>query len=182
MRSRVAMAIGFYYGIAKQKRMEQQEEAKAAKKRATKKKSGQSVTPPTAAQDKVPVIRETTLLERQLGLHRPVTPNIAAMKALIGGTIVSVSGCAVLLFSLAAVLGVRNVSRALSLSDAVLARRDSALTHASLVFVRVACAAGDGVPRAHGGRLPAHAQQRRARIQRQGTTCATTTAHVYAYV
>lgn len=95
---------GFYYGIAKQRRIEQEEEAKTKPKKKAKALS-------QAAKDKVPVIRKVTFLERTLGLHRPVTPNAAAMKALVGGTIVSVSGCAVLLFGLGAVLGVRNVSR-----------------------------------------------------------------------
>lgn len=95
---------GFYYGIAKQRRVEQEEEAKVKK---TKKGKALSL----AAKDKVPVIERVTFLERTLGLHRPVTPNAAAMKALVGGTLVSVSGCAVLLFGLGAVLGVRNVSR-----------------------------------------------------------------------
>lgn len=59
----------------------------------------------------VPVIRRTTFLERRLGLDRPQTPNGAAWKALVGGTIVSVSGCVVLLGGLSAVLGVRSVRR-----------------------------------------------------------------------
>ncbi|GAB9464725.1 hypothetical protein Gpo141_00002151 [Globisporangium polare] len=94
---------GFYYGIAKQRRIEQEEEAKTKPKKKAKALS-------QAAKDKVPVIRKVTFLERTLGLHRPVTPNAAAMKALVGGTIVSVSGCAVLLFGLGAVLGVRNMT------------------------------------------------------------------------
>lgn len=55
------------------------------------------------------MITRATLLERQLGLHRPVPPKSAALKALVGGTVVSVAGCAVLLVALGTALGVRNV-------------------------------------------------------------------------
>uniref|UniRef100_K3X5R8 Uncharacterized protein n=1 Tax=Globisporangium ultimum (strain ATCC 200006 / CBS 805.95 / DAOM BR144) TaxID=431595 RepID=K3X5R8_GLOUD len=99
---------GFYYGIAKQRRVEVEEKEKASLSSKNKKQSTQSSN--VAAKDKVPVIREVTLLERQLGLHKPVTPSAAAWKALAGGTIVSVSGCLVLLFGMGAVLGVRNMT------------------------------------------------------------------------
>lgn len=85
---------GFYYGIAKQKKMVHDEKLLPETKGASK---------------DVPVIRRTTFLERRLGLDRPQTPNGAAWKALVGGTIVSVSGCVVLLGGLSAVLGVRSV-------------------------------------------------------------------------
>ncbi|KAF1313768.1 hypothetical protein FI667_g14185, partial [Globisporangium splendens] len=79
---------GFYYGVVKQRRIEVEEKALLSSK--SKK---QTTTQPSnvAAKDKVPVIREATLLERQLGLHKPVTPSAAAWKALAGGTIVSVT-------------------------------------------------------------------------------------------
>lgn len=61
------------------------------------------------------MIRKATLLERQLGLHKPVSPSAAAWKALAGGTVMSVSGCLVLVVGMGAVLGVRNVSSTSSL-------------------------------------------------------------------
>lgn len=55
------------------------------------------------------VIRQTTVLERWLRLDRAQSPGVAAFKALLGGTIISVSGCALLVCGVGALLGVRSV-------------------------------------------------------------------------
>ncbi|TYZ63649.1 hypothetical protein PybrP1_006782 [[Pythium] brassicae (nom. inval.)] len=95
---------GFYYGVARQHRVEQEEAAKRPPP------SAKASARASAKAAQTPVITRATLLERQLGLHRPVPPKSAALKALVGGTVVSVSGCAVLLLAIGTALGVRNVT------------------------------------------------------------------------
>jgi hypothetical protein len=56
--------------------------------------------------------KAATLFERKLALDRPLPPGTAAFKALLGVTLVSVTGCCVLVGGAAAALGVSNVRAA----------------------------------------------------------------------
>jgi hypothetical protein len=63
-----------------------------------------------------PVIRQATAVERALRLDRPQSPGMAAFKALLGGTVMSVAGCALLVCGVGALLGVRGVRGVFSMS------------------------------------------------------------------
>lgn len=92
---RAACAAGFYWGFVRQQRLAKRE--KLAPKR------GNKPAPP--------VIRQVTAVERALRLDRPQSPGMAAFKALLGGTVMSVAGCALLVCGVGALLGVRSVRR-----------------------------------------------------------------------
>lgn len=85
---------GFYYGFVRQQRLARREK----------------LVPKRNAKNAPPVIRQATMLERWLRLDRPQAPGMAAFKALLGGTVMSVSGCLVLVCGVGALLGVGGVS------------------------------------------------------------------------
>ncbi|TMW62368.1 hypothetical protein Poli38472_009861 [Pythium oligandrum] len=87
---------GFYYGFTRQQRIVVDEKLLPPHE----KRAHQQVR-----------IRSATFLERKLGLDRPRNPGSAAGRALLGGTIVAVSGFAVLISAVGAVLGVSNIEQ-----------------------------------------------------------------------
>ncbi|GLE05032.1 hypothetical protein PINS_up014016 [Pythium insidiosum] len=92
------LAGGFYYGFVQQKRVLEGEVVRPV---VFQTKSGKR---------EVMRVRTTTLLERRLGLDRPLPPGSAAARALLGGAIVAVTGSAVAVLGLSAALGVTSVA------------------------------------------------------------------------
>ncbi|KUF97019.1 Metal tolerance protein 5 [Phytophthora nicotianae] len=89
----VFLGGGFYYGMTKQKKALEEEEKSLGKPSASKKKFEP---------------KNATLFERKLALDKPLAPGTAAWKALLGVTLVSITGCCLLVGGAAATLGVTN--------------------------------------------------------------------------
>ncbi|ETK80946.1 hypothetical protein F441_13797 [Phytophthora nicotianae CJ01A1] len=91
----VFLGGGFYYGMTKQKKALEEEEKSLGKPSASKKKFEP---------------KNATLFERKLALDKPLAPGTAAWKALLGVTLVSITGCCLLVGGAAATLGVTNMT------------------------------------------------------------------------
>ncbi|KAG6582936.1 ADP/ATP translocase [Phytophthora cinnamomi] len=91
----VFLGGGFYYGMTKQQKALAEEE----------KNSGKSSTSKKEFKPK-----STTFFEKKLALDKPLPPSTAAWKALFGVTLVSVTGCCVLVGGAAVALGVSNLT------------------------------------------------------------------------
>ncbi|CAH0515386.1 unnamed protein product [Peronospora belbahrii] len=87
----VFLGGGFYYGMTKQQKALAEEE-KSLDKISSRKKA---ILPKTAA-----------TFERKLTLDKSLPPGIAASKALLGVTVVSVTSCCLLVGGIAAAIGV----------------------------------------------------------------------------
>ncbi|EGZ09629.1 hypothetical protein PHYSODRAFT_523335 [Phytophthora sojae] len=92
----VFLGGGFYYGMTKQQKALAEEE-KNADKTSTSKKEFKP--------------KPATLFEKKLALDKPLPPSTAAWKALFGVTLVSVTGCCLLVGGAAAALGVTNLKQ-----------------------------------------------------------------------
>jgi hypothetical protein len=91
---------GFYYGYTKQQRVAEKV------RQADARRAAQGIKP------REPVVRASrppTLFEKQLGLDRPRSAGSAAFRALVGGTIASLTGATVIILSVGAALGATNV-------------------------------------------------------------------------
>ncbi|KAG3110920.1 hypothetical protein PI124_g6872 [Phytophthora idaei] len=91
----VFLGGGFYYGMTKQKKVLEEEKKSLGKPSASKKKFEP---------------KNATLFERKLALDKPLAPSTGAWKALLGVTLVSVTGCCVLVGGAAVALGVTNMT------------------------------------------------------------------------
>ncbi|KAI9983665.1 hypothetical protein PInf_007731 [Phytophthora infestans] len=91
----VFLGGGFYYGMTKQKKALEEEEKSLGKPSASKKKFEP---------------KNATFFERKLALDKPLAPSTAARKALLGVTLISVTGCCLLVGGAAATLGVTNMT------------------------------------------------------------------------
>ncbi|KAL4093926.1 hypothetical protein PRIC1_011356 [Phytophthora ramorum] len=88
----VFLGGGFYYGMTKQQKALAEEEKNAPK-------SKKKFEP-----------KSSTFFERRLALDKQLPPSTAARKALLGVTLVSVTGCCLLVGGLASALGVSDMT------------------------------------------------------------------------
>ncbi|TDH72314.1 hypothetical protein CCR75_004881 [Bremia lactucae] len=86
---------GFYYGMTKQKKALEEEEKTLDKLLSTKK----SIEP-----------KKLSRLEQKVALEQYLKPTTAAWKALLGVTLVSITGCCVLVGGATAAIGVTNMT------------------------------------------------------------------------
>ncbi|KAI9916566.1 hypothetical protein PsorP6_016846 [Peronosclerospora sorghi] len=91
----VFLGGGFYYGMTKRKKVLTEEE----------KTIGENYSSKNEFKPK-----RATFFERKLALDKPLPPSTAAWKALLGVTVVSVTGCCMLVAGAAAALNVTNMT------------------------------------------------------------------------